>query len=806
MPQIKEYVFESESRNSQAQLEKIASVVHSKSKVLESFSHLSLENHKNRIKDIALVGHQMLKTYHQRYLNGELTLQRAKRMAYEELNMIRYGENDYFYVLDNKGILVQHPDARFLGIKLYDFPDTKGKYFTRGLMKEALQNGSAYTKYWWVKDKQDQALEKIAYTKYFKPWDIYLSTGLYIDDIQHEINLQKTNIIANLKPIIKATKIAKVGYVYILSSDNKMVIHPNKDLENHDFEDIYNLNDQLKKAYDNKTTLEYEREKNGVDTQKIAWVEYNEFFDWYIVASVPKNSLYYTFKKINYTILSISFFVLSFLFIVGIMFIKRLVYPIELLSKDALEIQKGNLTIRNSIKSSDEVGVLAEQFNYMVSNIEDNVKNLEEKVNLRTQELNDKLYFDELTKLKNKYALLAELNKQESLTLFIVDIESFDDINELYSYQVGNTVLIEYAEFLLDFCKDKTYELFRVYGNTFALLDKDVIVNFNKYEDHIHELIEGTKKYKAQIDELNIKIDIDIALGAAIFQDNPLRKANLALKHAKKNHKSFFVYSSLLDENEKIKNVVMWREQIKDAIINDKMVPFYQPILNRDKQIIKYETLMRMKKTEDNKDDNYISPFFFLDIAIKTKQYARLSEIIIRKALHLAKEGSYSISINLSFADIEDPRLNEMLDEYFHKFNKDLCSRVIFEILESDHITDYKIFEEFIFKYRKLGIRFAIDDFGTGYSNFTHILAIRPDYIKIDGSLIKNIDTDNDSLELVKSIIRFSQELHIKTIAEFIHNKEVFDIAHELGIDEFQGFYFSPPVKDIKECKLLNSE
>ena len=84
------------------------------------------------------------------------------------------------------------------------------------------------------------------------------------------------------------------------------------------------------------------------------------------------------------------------------------------------------------------------------------------------------------------------------------------------------------------------------------------------------------------------------------------------------------------------------------------------------------------------------------------------------------------------------------------------------------------------------------------------ILAIRPDYIKIDGSLIKNIDTDNDSLQLVKSIIRFSQELNIKTIAEFVHSEEVFNIIHELGVDEFQGFYFSPPVKDIKKCKLLN--
>ena len=128
---------------------------------------------------------------------------------------------------------------------------------------------------------------------------------------------------------------------------------------------------------------------------------------------------------------------------------------------------------------------------------------------------------------------------------------------------------------------------------------------------------------------------------------------------------------------------------------------------------------MRMKKIVDGEEDSYISPFIFLDVAVKTKQYARLSEIIIRKALDAASHDDYSISINLSYADIEDPNIIFMLDEFFNKNTPDLCSRVIFEILESDHITDYAIFEEFIFKYRKLGLRFAIDDFGTGYSGYS---------------------------------------------------------------------------------------
>jgi len=790
IPKINEYVFESETRNIKAKLHEVSAVIQSKSRILENFTQLSLVNHKNRIKDIATIGNDIIKTYQQRFINGEFTLDRAKRMAFVELSKIRYGKNDYFYTLDNKGVLVQHPDARFLGVNLYDRADERGQLFAQTLMQAAYTDGFAYTKYWWVRDKEDEILEKLVFTTYYKPWDIYISTGLYIDDIEKELTAQKKIIKNELSQIINSTKLARTGYLYVHSADGETAIHTKQ------YKDSLPL-DTLKNVFENSKTIEYEEKKGSVLKDKIAWVDHNEYFDWYIVASVTKDELYHMSQNINNTILTISFLVLSFLFVIGLRFIRKMIAPIEILSKNAQDIQQGNLSIRNNIHTNDELGLLAEQFNYMVCSLQDNIVNLEDKVRLRTQELKNKLYFDELTKLKNKFALLEDLKAQESTTLLILDIESFDDINELYNYHTGNIVLKEYSKFLQRFCHGKSYELYRLYGNTFALLDKEEIINFSKYERDIHELIDSTKYYKVHIDELDIDIDIDITLGAAILQENVLKKANNALKKAKKNNKRFMVYNSTLDENKTLENIKQWRGQIKDAIENDKIVPFYQPIYGRDKKIIKYETLMRMKELDEKGEIKYISPFFFLEIATKTKQYARLSEIVIRKALVQALENDYNISINLGFADIEDPNILNMLDEFFNKHTREFCSRVVFEILESDHISDYEIFEEFIFKYRKLGLRFAIDDFGTGYSNFTHILTIRPDYIKIDGSLIKDIATDSDSLELVKSIIRFSQELNIKTIAEYVHNEEVFDIVHGLGVEEFQGFYLSPPIKDI---------
>ena len=94
---------------------------------------------------------------------------------------------------------------------------------------------------------------------------------------------------------------------------------------------------------------------------------------------------------------------------------------------------------------------------------------------------------------------------------------------------------------------------------------------------------------------------------------------------------------------------------------------------------------------------------------------------------------------------------------------------------------------------KSFGCSVAIDDFGSGYSNFAHLLKLNPEYIKIDGSLIKNINTDKNSLIIVRTINSFAHDLGIKTVAEYVHSREVFEVLKSIGIDEFQGFYFGKP-------------
>ena len=153
------------------------------------------------------------------------------------------------------------------------------------------------------------------------------------------------------------------------------------------------------------------------------------------------------------------------------------------------------------------------------------------------------------------------------------------------------------------------------------------------------------------------------------------------------------------------------------------------------------------------------------------------------------------ISVNLSIEDISNDETIAFIHEQLKKYS--VANLIIFEILESENITDYEKIITFIDNVQSLGCRIAIDDFGSGYSNFAYLLRLKPNYIKIDGSSVKNINKDKNSFLITKTINNFAHSLGIKTIAEFVHSQEVFDIVKEMGVDEFQGYYFSAPKEEL---------
>lgn len=800
-PKITNYLLEIEKRQAKTQLNRISTILEERENYIKSFQYIRLSESRAEIKRTAKIAYNIMSKMHKLYKEGKVSKEEALSTAYNLILKIEYGhEDDYLYVLDRKGTLIFHPDKRFHKKNIYYQADANGRLFVPDIVKNSVENKFTYTRYSWTKLNSDFISEKIVYSIYFEPFDLIVNAGVYVENLKQEIEAEKIKVLTQLTPLIKTIDKEHMGYVYAINKDAKVVLHPVENLVNIDISQIQKVDsnitmmESLLKAYEKDQLWEYKWNKAGDENnftyEKISWVSFNDFFEWYIVSSIYKENLENKAKEINSMIMNVSLIILAFLTFIAIIFIRKLLLPITTISKNADLVKAGNFDIRNNVNSNDELGSLAEHFDSMMDYIEENTKTLEKKVEERTKELADKLYFDELTGLKNRNSLVLDIEKDDFLALSIIDIDRFDEINELYGFEIGNELLIEVCLRLEEFCIKNDIEIYKLHADRFALLDSNM-ASFMHYDRTLEKLQQLFIK-EFYLKSLKIEINIYVTIGTAISQGDLLKTASIALKKAKKSGLRYIVYNEEINTKKNIEATMFWRDKIQYAIDRDKIVPFFQPILNREQKVIKYETLMRIEDEENGKI-NYLSPYTFFDVALKTKQYYKLSRIIFKKAIQSLEKTDKVISINLAFIDIVNREFNDFLKHEISQLNQRDKNHLVFEILESDHISDYQVLENFIDNYRKEGIKFAIDDFGTGFSNFEHILRIKPDYLKIDGSLVKNIDKDKDSYEMVKSIAQFSKSLNIKVIAEFVHSKEVFDILQDLEVDEFQGYYLGEP-------------
>jgi len=324
-------------------------------------------------------------------------------------------------------------------------------------------------------------------------------------------------------------------------------------------------------------------------------------------------------------------------------------------------------------------------------------------------------------------------------------------------------------------------------GDVFALL-KDKQFNSNECIENIESLIATISNYSADIQEYDITLRIVVTIGVSKERVDTVEKANMALMKAKKQKIAYLIYEDEHNLDKEYQNDIKWTRIIKKAIEEENIVAYYQPIVDIEQNILKYECLMRIIE-----DESVHSPYLFLDIAKKVKFYPILAKIIIKTAFKKAKESGNVININLSIQDIVNKDIIDMIKNELSK--GDFAHLITFEILESESITDYEKVISFISIAKSFGAKIAIDDFGSGYSNFVYLLRLKPDYIKIDGSLVKNIHKDENSYLITKTINDFAHSLGMKTVAEFVHCEEVFNLLKDIGVDEYQGFYFSEPLE-----------
>lgn len=410
------------------------------------------------------------------------------------------------------------------------------------------------------------------------------------------------------------------------------------------------------------------------------------------------------------------------------------------------------------------------------------------EVERKTKEVKNLLVFDTLTKMPNRLKLIEDIKQSHNLKpkhLALINIDSFRDINDFYGYKIGDDIIKEIALTLQHICKCSDTNLYKLPSDEYAIFStKDI--SKKAFFNLVKNLIQTVQKNEFQID--NYSIFITLSCGTASNEKLLLTKADIALLNSKNNKKHIVQYDDSFDTTAQLSKNIQGVALLKNAIEQDNIVPFFQPIysVHADK-IEKYECLARIIAQEGR----IVSPFEFLDIAIKSKLYPNITQTIISKSFEFFKDKEYEFSINLSINDITNKKTVHFIEEALKDFNNP--QKVVFEILESDKIGNYQELKEFIHNIKQFGCKFAIDDFGSGYSNFAHVLELNVDYLKIDASLVKYITTDENSRVITKTIINFASNLGLKTIAEFVEDRDALEILEKMGVDFIQGYYIGKP-------------
>lgn len=444
---------------------------------------------------------------------------------------------------------------------------------------------------------------------------------------------------------------------------------------------------------------------------------------------------------------------------------------------------QGDLTIRFTPKTKDEIGRLGISFNRMM-----------DKIKTLTQ-------YDPLTELQNQYVLEKEVDllvhneKMEDFYLIMISIDRFSSINETYGYKMGDIILCEVAHRILD-CIDDNYQVFRYKGDEFVILGNHTLIE-PEVDQKAQQVISSLREnYRIQ----NKVVDLSICIGTLHWNEKEGTEEPLKSVTQAKNYAKYLGSNQIQKFNLEIHNKLLGMKELQADIIEglaqDQFFLVFQPLfyLGTEK-IAEIEALIRWKHPKKG----MLFPDQFIELAEQSNSIIHIDYWVLETACKQIKawmnEGKKPVllSINLSSKTFETKKFVPNFINLVQKYNID-PTMLQLEITERMVINNV---EESIIKLnnlRKMGIRIAIDDFGIGYSSLSYIVRLPIDSIKIDKSFVQNITSSKEAKSIVTTIINLCKTLNLNVIAEGIESKIELEYLRHNQCDIGQGYYFSKPV------------
>ncbi|HTJ94857.1 MAG TPA: EAL domain-containing protein [Pararobbsia sp.] len=388
-------------------------------------------------------------------------------------------------------------------------------------------------------------------------------------------------------------------------------------------------------------------------------------------------------------------------------------------------------------------------------------------------------------------------------TLIVLDLDQFKTVNDSFGHAAGDVMLQQIAEFIAAGL-DLGELAGRLGGDEFGLL-----LATGEHQD-AHERAEAIRRSFANFEwtwgahHLTATASIgvvDLRVNASSDAKLALRYADVACYMAKARGRDRVQIASSTDgELARQVGQVTWAGRIRDALAHDRLRLYVQPICkstdefdpSRRVEHTHHEILLRMV----SEDGSIVAPGVFIPAAERYGLMSAIDRWVVKESLRrisrLHGDQPVEFAINLSGASIGDERFIDYLFAQITQSGvrpQSLC----FEITETTAVANLSIAGQFISELKDRGCRFALDDFGAGMSSFGYLKGLPVDYLKIDGSFIKDMLSDPVNQEMVAAINDIAHSMGRKTIAEYVEDRDTFMALREMGVDFVQGYYFGRP-------------
>ncbi len=448
----------------------------------------------------------------------------------------------------------------------------------------------------------------------------------------------------------------------------------------------------------------------------------------------------------------------------------------------------------------NELGIWINTANQLLESIERNT-------HLRHEAENSLLrmaQYDFLTGLPNRQQLQQQLDKilvdagklQRRVAVLCVGLDDFKGINEQFSYQTGDQLLLALADRLRAH-SGRLGALARLGGDQFALVQADI--------EHPYEAAELAQSI---LDDLEAAFALDhqeirlrATIGITLFPEDGdsteklLQKAEQTMTLAKtrsRNRYQFYIAS--VDTEMRRRREL--EKDLRDALIRDQFYLVYQPQISyRDNRVVGVEALIRWQHPEHG----LVPPDLFIPLAEQNGTIIAIGEWVLDQSCKQLRDWhdqgftDLRMAVNLSTVQLHHAELPRVVNNLLQMYRLPPRSLEL-EVTETGLMEDISTAAQHLLSLRRSGALIAIDDFGTGYSSLSYLKSLPLDKIKIDKSFVQDLLDDDDDATIVRAIIQLGKSLGMQVIAEGVETAEQEAYIISEGCHEGQGYFYSKPL------------